>query len=262
MRRWLPMLAALVALTAAPPALAQDAAEDWDLTVDPAQQLTLAGLNFGDNALALRCRAGALDLLLTGMPGATQAWRVMEVRAGGIAGERQVWETQPGLTVLAAPEPDRLARQLRAGGDLELRLEPVAEGERGMRYRLPTPPSAASIDRVLTACGESLTDDWDALPRVFTEGIAWGRQVRPEYPERALRVTDGPGAVRIGCIVPADGRFRECRVLAEAPANAGFGESALRAALQSTVVLPENDASAVGKVVQFLARFRAPGSEP
>lgn len=127
-------LIALLACATAMPALAQDGAEDWDLTVDPARQLTLASLDFGGNALALRCQAGVLDFLVTGTPVSTEAVRTVRVTAGGIADERQAWQTQPGLPVLSAYEPDRLARQLRAGGDLDLRIEPVATGERALRF--------------------------------------------------------------------------------------------------------------------------------
>ena len=116
-------MALAILFATASPALAQDVAEDWDLAVDPAQELTLASLDFGDNALALRCKAGVLDFLLTGTPLSTEAIRAVRVTAGGIADERQAWHTQPGLPVLSASEPDRLARQLRAGGDLDVRIE-------------------------------------------------------------------------------------------------------------------------------------------
>lgn len=140
---------------------AQEPAEDWDLTVDPAQQLTLASLDFGDNALALRCKGGVLELLLTGVPVTTEQFRTIRILAPGIAEEIQVWRAQPGLPVLSASMPARLARLLRTGGDLDIRLEPAATGERGLHYRLPIPASAASLDQALSACGQRLADEWD-----------------------------------------------------------------------------------------------------
>ena len=257
--RWLVLIAwaLLLGLAAAPPALAQDAAEDWDLAVDPAQELTLASLDFGGNALALRCKAGVLELLLTGAPVSTETVRTVRVTAGGISNERQAWQTQPGLPVLSASEPDRLARQLRAGGDLDVRIEPVATGEQARRFRLTLPASPASVDRVLSACGASLADEWDLRPRAGGT-VNWAHQVPPDYPEAGAMRNVGLASVRLACIVPASGDFEECRILYEAPEGLGFGRNALAAARRSSVALPSGDLSDVGKVVQFTMRFRMP----
>jgi TonB family protein len=246
-----------IGLAAASSAFAQDSAEDWDLTVDPTRQLTLASLDFGNNALVLRCQAGVLDFLVTGTPVSTESARTVRVSAGGIANETQRWQTQPGLPVLSASEPDRLARQLRAGGDLDVRIEPAAAGERPMRFRLNLPASAGSLDRALSACGASLADEWDLRPRA-AGGLTWAQQVLPEYPEAAATRDIGLASVRLACIVPANGRLEECRVLYEAPDGLGFGRNALVAARNSSVALPAGDLSDVGKVVTFSMRFRSP----
>lgn len=248
---------ALASLAAASPSLAQDVTEDWDLTVDPAQQLTMASLDFGGTAVALRCKAGGLDFLLTGAPASTESFRIVRVTAGGIADERQHWDALPGAPVLSASDPARLARQLRAGGDLDLRIEPAATGERPIRFRLPTPPSVAALDQVLSACGAALTDDWDLRPRASSD-VLWERMVAPEYPSAALGRGVSLGSARLACIVPASGRFSECRILSESPPGLDFGQSALAAARRSRVRLPENDTDSVGKVVQYTVRFRAP----
>jgi hypothetical protein len=237
---------------------AQEPTEDWDLTVDPARQLTLASLDFGTNALALRCQAGALDLLLTGAPLSTEDFRIVRVNAGGIADERQSWRTHAGIPVLSASEPDRLARQLRAGGDLELRIEPQAAGERAVRFRLTTPSSGVSLDRVLSACGAPLSDDWDLRPRASTQNLVWEHQALPEYPVAATVRRVPLATVRIACLVPADGRLNECRILSETPERLGFGRNALAAARNSRVALPENESDLVGKVVVYNIRYRAP----
>lgn len=252
-------LALAMILAAAPPAFAQGAAEDWDMTVDPARELTLASLDFGGNALALRCKAGGLEFLLTGVPASTEAIRTVQVTAGGIDGELQTWRAHSNVSVLSADEPDRLARQLRAGGDLELRIEPVATGARAMRFRLTTPPSAASLDQVLSACGAALTDEWDLRPRAFaSSNIVWERLIAPQYPEAAIGRHGSVASVRVACIVPASGRLDECRILSESHDGLGFGRSALAAARESRVTLPEGDTSSVGKVIQYNVRFRAP----
>ena len=248
----LPFLLAL-----ASPAVAQDASDDWDLSTDPAMQLTLASLDFGANALALRCKGGVLDFLLTGVPATAAESRTVQVTAGGIAGENQTWQTQPGLPVLSASEPDRLARQLRAGGELNLRIEPAQAGDRPQRFRLTVPPSAAALDQTLSACGASLADEWDLLPRA-AGSITWVETPRADYPEAAVMSQIGMASVRLACIVPADGRLEECRVLYEAPEGLGFGRSALAAVRNSRVALPADDLSDVGKVVQFTQRFVMP----
>lgn len=253
-------LALSVALAGASPARAQDGVEDWDLTIDPAQQVSLASLDFGGNALALRCKGGVLDFLLTGVPATTESFRTVRVTAGGIVDEPQTWLTQPGLSVLSPSEPGRLARLLRAGGELVLRVEPASADDRSLRYQLAIPPSGAALDRVLSACGEALTEDWDLRPRLGPDqSVTWTYQTQPEYPEIAALAGAPHGVVRIACIVPDAGRFRDCRALSETPAGLGFGRSAVSAALRSQVALPENDASAVGKIVQFTVRFRANG---
>lgn len=62
------VIAAVLAMTSAP-ALAQDAGDDWDLTVDEAQGVTLATVGYSSGqALAVRCLNGDLDVLVSGLP--------------------------------------------------------------------------------------------------------------------------------------------------------------------------------------------------
>ncbi|MDI6626015.1 MAG: hypothetical protein QME55_14895 [Brevundimonas sp.] len=245
-----------VVLAAVSPSIGQEASEDWNLITDPAQRVTLATLDFGDTGLALRCKADVLEFLLIGTPTTSATFRDVRVTAGGIADEGQAWSSPPGFAVLSASEPGRLARQLRAGGDLIVQLEPASPNEPALRYQMATPPSAAALDRVLSACEEPLADDWDLLPRLGTDGgVTWARGPRPEFPGAALHANARHGSVQLGCIVPADGRLRECRILSETPPDLGFGEKALSSALRSRIALPENDTSAVGKVLKFTIRF-------
>ena len=246
----------LLVAALAGPTLAQEVAEDWDLTTDPQQQLTLASLDFGSNALALRCKAGVLELLLTGTPVATSDSRSVEVTAGLIANEKQTWQTQAGLTVLSASEPDRLARQIRAGGELDIRIDGAAVGERPRRYRLPIPASAVSVDQVLVSCGRPLSDDWDGLPR-SKEMLAWNGDPTPDFPEAAMQAGADVGAVVLGCIVAAGGDLDVCRILSETPTGVGFGKEALKAARASQVRLAPGNISDLGRFVQFTIRFRA-----
>lgn len=245
---------ALLAAALAGPAFAQEATEDWDLTIDPQQQLTLASLDFGANALALRCTAGVLEMLLTGTPRSTADSRSVQVTAGLIADEKQTWTTQAGLPVLSASDPDRLARQIRAGGELDIRIDGVEAGERPIRYRLPIPASARSVDQVLTACDRPLSDDWDALTRIKGT-VVWVDQPAPQFPEAALRAGVKAGAVVLTCILPASGDLDICRIRSETPAGVDFGEEAVKAARRSRVGLASNNTEDIGRLIQFTIRF-------
>lgn len=245
---------ALLAVAFAQSVAAQDPGDDWDLTVNPEQQLTLASLDFGDNALALRCRAGLLEVLLTGVPPTPAEFRTVQVTAGLISNERQDWRTQPGLPVLSASEPDRLARQMRAGGELNVRIDGIGTGDRARRYRLPVPASARSVDQVLAACDRPLSDDWDRLSR-STVSLLWADAPVPDFPTAALRTGVEAGTVVMQCIVGTGGEFDVCRVVSEVPTGADFGKEAIKVAKSARVQLSPNDTASIGRVVQFTMRF-------
>jgi len=249
---------ALAVAALAFPAAAQDAAEDWDLTVNAEQQLTLASLDFGANAMAIRCRAGMFDVLLTGVPVSTADARPARLTTGGIVDEIQVWTTQPGLPVIAAPEPARLARQIRGGGVVDLRLEPATQGERAHRYRLTLPPSTASIDRVLQACDRPLTNDRDLVQRLDPGALTWRRQADIRFPETAGALNAGRGVVELSCIVSAEIRLTDCRAESETPAGVGFAESAIRGAEQAEFDAPGGAATVTGRIVHYTSRFTPP----
>lgn len=235
------------------PAVAQDPSEDWDLVVDPVQQTTLATLDFGDNLIALRCRGGALDMLITGTPATSASSRTVRVTAGAIAGERQVWLTQPNQPFLTPPEPNRLARQLKAGGQLDLRLEAAPDvSEPARRYRLPVPASAASVDRVLTACGQPLVDPRDLLARIEGEPV-WTTPPTAAFPPGARARGATEGTVRLNCVVAPANRLSDCRVESEQPPGVGFAQSALAGAAAAQL---DTSTDQAGRVVRTTIRFR------
>lgn len=67
-------------------------------------------------------------------------------------------------------------------------------------------------------------------------------------------LAEGEGVVRVKCLVQEDGRFANCRVLSERPADQGFGEAALRAAQQSR--LDPDALRAAGSEIEYTVRFR------
>lgn len=247
---------ALLLLAAASPALAQDPTEDWDLTVNAEREATVATLDFGDNILGLRCQAGKLDLLLTGVPVSTGATRTATVSAGAISDETQLWTALPGQPVVGAAEPARLARQLRAGGALDVRLAPEDAADRPRRYQLTVPVSTASIDRVLTACGEPLDDPRDLIAR-SSEPITWSAMPLPGFPENAAARGIDRGWVVLSCVISSNWGLSDCRVEAESHENAGFGASALRGVGGARLNPPASGADIRGLAVSFTLLFVA-----
>jgi hypothetical protein len=258
MSRALAGLALLAGAALALPASAQEPSEDWDLTTNAERQLTLATLDFGDNVLALRCSAGALDLLVTGAPVSTGTSRKVRVSAGAISAEEQVWIAQAGQPVLGADEPARLARQLRPGGQLDVRIEPETEAERPHRFRLTVPASANAVNAVLTACGQPLDEPRDLIARVPGSALNWQRRPEPEYPAAATSQRVEGGTVHLSCIISPAWGFEDCRVDAEAPAGVGFGASAVAAALTARLAPPTDGSDIRGRLARFSMRFMPP----
>lgn len=257
MRRLL-ITACLPALIAGP-ALAQDPSEDWDLTTSQAQQLTLATLDFGENVLALRCQAGALDLLLTGVPISVGALRKTQVTIGAVVAEEQVWAALPGQPVIGADEPARLARQLRAGGELDVRLEPEDAADRSRRYRLTAPRSTAVVDTVLTACGAPLDEPRDQLVRIPVDQLpVWLIQPAPEFPAAALTAGVTGAVVRLSCVVSPEWGLADCRADADSAPGNGFGANAVRAAERARIAPPADGTDVRGRLLRFTIRYAAP----
>ena len=95
-------------------------------------------------------------------------------------------------------------------------------------------------------------------PSVVTNP-SWGRQVLPEYPERALaRGIEGVSSVRVSCALQPNGSLADCRTVSEDPPGMGFGAAALAAARRSRVTPGTVDGAAVGARVEWTVRFRPP----
>ncbi|RYG89099.1 MAG: hypothetical protein EON59_02130 [Alphaproteobacteria bacterium] len=247
----------LLALAAAGPALAQEPGEDWDLTTNAERQLTLATLDFGDNVLALRCQAGTLDLLLTGVPVSTGATRTAVVSAGAIADESQIWTALSGQPVIGADEPARLARQLRAGGLLDVRLAPEGATDRPRRYQLTAPPSANAVNAVLTACGHPLDEPRDLIARISTvPGPTWAYTAAAEYPVAAVSRNLPEAVVRLSCIVGPELQPQDCLVESETPTGFGFGAAAASSAERSRLAPPADGSDLRGRLLRYKVRFR------
>ena len=216
-------------------------ADDWDLVDGATPGLTMASVAFsGGSAIAVRCRAGTLDVLVAGLPASTSLSRHVEMTMPGVVAEDATWLAQPGGGLLSPSEPDRIARMLRAGGHIDLRLLADAENATGVRLALDYPASPAAIDRVLTDCNVPLSEAHDTIRRVGSS-VQWEQRPAPEFPERALEQDIKRAEVRLGCLVNANGRLTDCWLLAETPPDVGFGRSAVKAAEDSRMSPPQGE---------------------
>lgn len=252
----------LLALLWAAPAAAQEAGSEWQLTVDPSKDLTLATASYvTGQTVAVRCQAGVLDVLVIGLPAFRSATRYMETTYGAHDTEAAHWFSSPDGALTYSPAPAMAARRLREGGRLQIAAAVSADANSALgRYNLGLPEGAASIDRVLTACNEPLTKTRDALPRwrqarVMSSNM-WRRQPEPEIPEAAYATTTRIGFAVLSCVVNADGRPVDCDVEYQSDRRTGFGQSALRAMRTARVDMGAPNAPRAGELMVTTVRYQ------
>ncbi|MDZ4392800.1 hypothetical protein [Cypionkella sp.] len=228
-----PTLALLACTAVALPALAQDAATDWDMFRDPDKKLIMAYARFDVGlSIATRCVNGSFEAVISGLPPAGRR----ETRSLGLAfGDdefyTQRWNVAVNNTLAVSELPAPFARKLREGGRLRV-FVPAGAGEgRNLTYDLALPASSASIDETLMTCGRPLTDPRDAELEALPEGglpanLNWANPPRGSFPVGGRYAR---GFATIMCLSNPDGSLRDCTVEAEHPQGGGFGEAALRA---------------------------------
>lgn len=257
-------LAAVAVLAFALPALAQDAARDWDIHRDPARKVVAAHVGFDSGlALMVRCVDGSYEAIIAGLPEPERRaqTRRLEIGFDDRPGRGQTWNVaaEPTLAVSGLPAP--FARRLRQGGRLEIAI-PDGGGEgRTLRHVLDLPASNAAIDETLTACGRPLVDPRDATidevgPGGLPPGMVWRDAPRPSYP----RTPYAAGFAVLTCITQPDGRLRDCEIEAEHPSDGGFGEAALRSTRRARVQSPnEPEGAMMARRIAFRTTFRMSG---
>lgn len=227
-------IAAFLALLIASPAFAQDMEPaDWDIERDASKKIIMAYSMFNVGlGIAVRCVDGGLEGIITNLPSDNA-----DVRVIGIAfadDERiydQQWNVARDSTVALSSMPAPFARNLRKGGQMQIRIVGGADDGRTLRYVLELPASNAAIDETLTACGLPLVDPRDAAwANVGDNGLPtslqWLKRPHPVYPgtpryERGFAV--------VSCIADPEGRPQDCVVETEHPRDAGFGRATLSA---------------------------------
>ena len=255
------LTAAVLSLAAATAAAAQDS-DDWDLLVQPENQLTVAYTQF-DNGLLLaaRCQRGVYQVMIGGLPAAPEVKdfnksnRILVIGIGDkkAAEQRFMLGDNPSVAFSELPAP--LARQMREGGPMTIVAPGGGEGGRNLRYVVELPASNAAIDQSLAACDRPLVDPRDRqLDELEDDGLpislAWKRMPMPEYPEGR---TYTAGFAVITCLSQADGRVDDCVVETEFPVDGGFGAAAMRGTRKGRL---ENRGGGDGPVPARLIAYR------
>lgn len=178
-------------------ASAQDASEDWQLTVRGDIQAASVTYDSGISVV-VRCQAGGLETYIGGLTAARpndDARRTIDYAVGSAPLRPSTWQVNEDGSVIFADLPAPLARRFRSGGDLQLRTRAVGD-QPPRRYVVNLPSSASSIDQILVACGKPTVDPRDSLrtnessESASGEGSgppAWSRLPQPVYPDLALR---------------------------------------------------------------------------
>ncbi|WP_374516079.1 hypothetical protein [Brevundimonas sp.] len=229
----------ILALAVALPAVAQDAARDWDLHRNTRTDAIMAYTVY-DNGLgiAVRCVDGGYEAFLSGLPAAGAGeTRTLDVAFADEELGPQSWNVGVNDTIAVSSFPAPFARKLRQGGRLQIRVPDGAGPGRALRYDVTLPASPGSIDETLTACERPLVDPrdagLDALPdNGLPENLVWARRPVVDYPSRTRYAR---GFAVTTCLVDPDGALRDCTIETEHPRDGGFGEETLQAVRRARV---------------------------
>ena len=254
------VLAALIGLLASP-ASARQTGDGWDLIVDEGQNMSMAVAAYSSGqTLAVRCRDGDLELLLSGLPPLEGETRRVEAAYSDGRVEAGAWLTGGDGSLVFSPVPRLDARRLRQGGPLQLSVAVSADYEAPLRrYALDLPSNSANLDQVLGGCGAGQPDPRDDLVRwsipAGAGGDFWRRQPAPRYPEAAAHL--GSGLVVFSCIAAGDGRLTDCRTERESHHRRfGFGEEALKSLRAARIAPADDGGPPAGRLVIATIRFR------
>lgn len=242
------------------PATAQQPGDDWDLIVDDGQSmmLALAGYSSGQT-LAVRCRDGDLELLLSGLPPLEGQTRRIEMTYSDGREEAGAWITSGDGSLVFSQVPRLDARRLRQGGPLQLSAAVDADPDSPLRrYVLDLPARSDNLDKVLAACDADRPDPRDDLVRWSIPPGAedfWRRLPTPDYPQAAIQL--GAGFAVFSCVTTGDGRLTDCRTERESHARRyGFGDAALKSLRAARIAPADQGGPPQGRLVIGTIRFR------
>ena len=239
------VIAYLLSGVPAPGTLGQDPDSDWEYSVAADNVSGVASVGYSSGlVINVTCYGGrALDVVMAGLPPADgQGYSVGLSRADGRTTSIPTAFLASGR--LAVDYDERMARIMRGGGELVMRLErgkspPVI-------VQVDLPEQHANLDRVIEHCGRRLNEPRDALP-ILVDLQSIPRATFP--PARRSRTGASDWArVEISCVVSGETRLAECQVDQQDGGDGSYGTAAARAYNGARVDV--NDPSAAtGKVV-------------
>jgi hypothetical protein len=255
-----PATLAIVALAVTAPARAQETAnQDWALVEAPERNAVIAITSF-DNGITLagRCVNGAFDVTVAGLPPERGFSRVVRVSVGPEDLKQETWTVGEDRTIAFSRLPAPFARRLAVGGQLQISV-PGSGGRPGTRYVMELPPSPATLERTLTACGRSLVDPRDGnldryAPNGLSPGLEWAIQPRLDFPDSVRGRYVTRASVTVSCSVNATGTLADCVIESEHPGGFGYGREVVRSLGSARVRSPTG--VTVGKFVNFTVNFR------
>ncbi|MBO9501692.1 hypothetical protein [Brevundimonas sp. A19_0] len=223
----------------------QDPGGDWDHAVAADNASSVASVGYSNGlVIEVTCYGGsAIGVEVTGLPPAIdEASSVTLSRADGRATTIPASVRVPGR--LGVEYDERMARVMRGGGELSMRVERGQSSPVVVRVDLPE--QHANLDQVIESCGRRLNDPRDALP-ILTELNAVPRATFP--PARRSRTGSSDWArVEISCVVSGETRLADCQVNQQDGGNDSYGTAVARA-YNGAGVDVDDPSAATGKVV-------------
>jgi TonB family protein len=232
---------------------------------------TPKGYGFGAALLLLAPRFQMKPMTIDGRPVAGARVRIpvgFKVRGGGYAQAadekrplrswehvllaRPVWEAAPSVADVAAARPPApveghvVLQCLFTSKRTLTRCEKVQESPPGKGFAKAAIALAAKFraqllgDRPKEGDGVQFTVAFDAPgvePDISNAALKWNQlpdadELRSLFPAAARAAKVTMGRVQLDCMAGADGALSDCRVAAEDPSGLGFGDAALKLALE------------------------------
>lgn len=243
------LLSALVVAAFGTPAAPGQATDDWDLSADPARNLTVASVDYSTGiSLSVRCMSGALTTGIRGLSAVAPSSLLFDRQRSNGQVEVSLWRATTagdGLVNTSA----RDARSFREGGRLALVANPQPDPP--VRIELDLPSESANLDRVLSACGLALVNPIDDAPDAAD---LLARIPLIEVPEAVTRRHDRI-QIEIDCLI-ADTRLTACQSERQVPADPVAGAITARAANGTRVRVTDAAAAEGGRVTAVVTGAR------
>lgn len=244
-----------------PGAPRQGSNDGWGLMQDDANQTTIASVAYSTgNTIAVICRAGQIDVLLTGMPETAEPTRIVGLQYDSRPTDHQSWLTATTPTSMISGLPGPNVRRLRVSQRLAVTLS-LSPDERPRRYVLDLPTDPSGLDQVMIACNQPLTNPRDDLPvwdmlNFVSPRNGWARMPRPEFPQAAASAGIPAGYAILSCVVGPGGIPQDCQTEKESDPRGGFGVSALEAMTSARIRMSGEGRAQIGQLFRGTIRFQ------